>query len=285
VVRIDDAEKEKILGVLFSYASHGTTLGGDNLLYTADYIGYAKRAVECELPDVDALYIAGCSGDINPYPRGTFHWAEWNGLRLGCATTQAALEGQALDGARQLAAAQQHFALPVESPPSLKEARERLARCQAQVDEELAEAREAANDPELPPQKAVDWFTRRNLRNAKKLVAALEAGQEDFEIPLEIQALAVGDLAIVGLPGEIFYNIGRAIATQSPFAHTLVISHANGSAGYIPTSDEIADGGYEIERARANRYGLPIQAHSDQIVIDQGLLALRTCHEALKGSG
>ena len=37
----------------------------------------------------------------------------------------------------------------------------------------------------------------------------------------------------MGLGGEIFNQIGRAIKAGSPFRHTFVITHCNGAAGYL----------------------------------------------------
>ena len=52
----------------------------------------------------------------------------------------------------------------------------------------------------------------------------------------EVQALAVGDdLAIVGLPGEVFAELGLDLRARSPFRHTLVLGLANEAIGYVPT--------------------------------------------------
>ena len=57
----------------------------------------------------------------------------------------------------------------------------------------------------------------------------------------------VGDVAVVGLGGEVFNEIGKAIKTASPFPHTLIITHCNGTAGYLPTKEAYPEGGYEVE--------------------------------------
>ncbi len=68
--------------------------------------------------------------------------------------------------------------------------------------------------------------------------------------PLNISVGRVGDIAFVGLGGEIFNEIGKAIKTSSPFSVTLIITHCNGTAGYLPTGPSYAEGGYEIESSR-----------------------------------
>jgi neutral ceramidase len=92
VIRMDRLDSQEPLALIFSYASHGTTMGGDNFLYTADYPGAAKRFVDGQFPTALSSFIAGCSGDINPYPRGEFRHVDQHGKQLGCAVVQAALD-------------------------------------------------------------------------------------------------------------------------------------------------------------------------------------------------
>jgi len=67
----------------------------------------------------------------------------------------------------------------------------------------------------------------------------------------EVQVLALGDqMAWVGLPGEIFVELGVAVKKASPFPHTIVVGLANGSIGYVPTQKAFAEGGYEVISAR-----------------------------------
>jgi hypothetical protein len=64
--------------------------------------------------------------------------------------------------------------------------------------------------------------------------------------PFAVSVGRVGDVAFVGLGGEVFNEIGKAIKAGSPFPHTFVITHCNGAAGYVPTRASYAEGGYEI---------------------------------------
>jgi len=60
----------------------------------------------------------------------------------------------------------------------------------------------------------------------------------------------VGEIAVVGLGGEVFNQIGRAIKDGSPFKHTFVFTHCNGAGGYLPTRQSYSDGGYEVQGSR-----------------------------------
>jgi hypothetical protein len=57
----------------------------------------------------------------------------------------------------------------------------------------------------------------------------------------------VGDIAFVGLSGEVFNEIGQAIKSASPFPHTFIFTHCNGDFGYVPTTQAYAEGGYEVQ--------------------------------------
>jgi hypothetical protein len=62
---------------------------------------------------------------------------------------------------------------------------------------------------------------------------------------VEVMILRIGPVALVGLPGECFYELGLEIKQQSPAAHTLVAGLCNDAIGYIPTRESFAQGGYE----------------------------------------
>jgi hypothetical protein len=65
--------------------------------------------------------------------------------------------------------------------------------------------------------------------------------------PFNVTVGRVGDIAFVGLGGEVFNGLGQAIKAASPFPLTVVITHCNGAAGYVPTRPSYAEGGYEVQ--------------------------------------
>jgi hypothetical protein len=50
------------------------------------------------------------------------------------------------------------------------------------------------------------------------------------------QAIRIGDTVIVGLPGEIFCQVGLDIKEASPFAHTMAAELTNGNMGYVAST-------------------------------------------------
>ena len=71
-------------------------------------------------------------------------------------------------------------------------------------------------------------------------------------VPLILQALRIGDLAISAIPCEVFVEIGLEIKRKSPFSTTFTTSLANGYNGYLPTPEHHRLGGYETWRARSS---------------------------------
>lgn len=72
------------------------------------------------------------------------------------------------------------------------------------------------------------------------------------KVPVILQALKIGDLAIAAIPCEVFVEIGLEIKKKSPFATTFTTSLANGYNGYLPTPEHHRLGGYETWRARSS---------------------------------
>ena len=104
---------------------------------------------------------------------------------------------------------------------------------------------------------------------AHRILALAEGAGWDGETKAtEVQALAVGnDLAIVGLPGEVFAELGLALRERSPFAHTLVLGLANEAIGYVPTRRAYDEGGYEPTSSR-------LEPGSGERLVDEALALL-----------
>jgi neutral ceramidase len=60
-----------------------------------------------------------------------------------------------------------------------------------------------------------------------------------------LQVMAIGDVAIVGVPAEYFTVFGVDIKSRSPFKHTVVVELANDWIGYLPNLEGHKLGGYQ----------------------------------------
>lgn len=79
----------KLRAVMFGYSCHNTTMGFRKWL--GDYAGYAQEYFEKDHPGVTALFMMGCGGDQNPYPRSELKYAKMHGRSLATAV-EAAIE-------------------------------------------------------------------------------------------------------------------------------------------------------------------------------------------------
>ncbi|MEO1994989.1 MAG: neutral/alkaline non-lysosomal ceramidase N-terminal domain-containing protein, partial [Planctomycetaceae bacterium] len=79
----------KLQAIVFGYACHNTTMGFRKWL--GDYAGFAQEYLEDDHPGVTALFMMGCGGDQNPYPRSELKYAQRHGRTLATAV-EAALE-------------------------------------------------------------------------------------------------------------------------------------------------------------------------------------------------
>jgi hypothetical protein len=81
-----------------------------------------------------------------------------------------------------------------------------------------------------------------------------KAHERDKDQPLpvhdvDVRVMAFGDAAALATnPVELFAEYGLAIKAGSPYPFTLVAELTNGAAGYAPTPEAFAFGGYEVRK-------------------------------------
>lgn len=111
------------------------------------------------------------------------------------------------------------------------------------TDREVADAKEKLERaPQGPLQLVEDIYARETLQLA---------GWPD-RFSTIVQALRIGDLGVCALPGEPFAQTGLNIKAKSTFKNTMMIGMANDYAGYVPTEEQHALGGYETWRAKSS---------------------------------
>jgi hypothetical protein len=67
VIRVDAADTGKPMAVLMNFAAHPTVVGDKNFEFSADYVYYARRAIEHMIGgDVMAIFANGAQGTIAP---------------------------------------------------------------------------------------------------------------------------------------------------------------------------------------------------------------------------
>lgn len=215
------------LAMVNTYALHPDQVGGTALC--ADYGGAEAQLLQQLLGTKCAILCPnGTCGDINHFDFSKP--AAYNrGLHVHVRSGHA-LAGEAIKQLPNLYGA----------GSSLVRAGSRTIQAELRVptDDEVAWAQEAVSSE-------MHGFDTSGLAvvKAHRILRIHHAGQA--EIPVEISAVVVGDGAFVGLPGEIFVELGLGIKTRSPFAYTFVAELCNDAIGYVPTRKAYDEGGYE----------------------------------------
>jgi len=68
VIRVDSVATGKPMAVVMNFAAHPTVLGAENMTFSADFVGYARNALERMVGgDVMAIFANGAQGTISPH--------------------------------------------------------------------------------------------------------------------------------------------------------------------------------------------------------------------------
>src|SRR5262245_26579390 len=116
ILRIDDPSG-KLVGVVCGVACHNTTLGAQDYEISGDYAGHAQRLIEEQHPGAHALFVLGCAGDANPYPRGTHEISLTHGKELA-REVERVLTTKLAPVRGPLRAAFGEASLPLATPPA-----------------------------------------------------------------------------------------------------------------------------------------------------------------------
>ena len=221
VVLIRDAASGKAVAGIVNFAMHLDTMGGT--LYAADYPFFLERALRKELgEDFVLLFGTGTCGDINhiDVTRKDRPTTEQIGGALA-ATVQAGLGGlKPVAPGLTCRGRTVDVPMPQFTPEQLDQARNDITK---------------VGTKDLPFLAQVEACKRLNVE-----------ARGGKSTPLEVQVFRLGeDVAVVGLPGEPFVELGLAIKKASPFGTTLVIELCQDCPGYVPTKKAFAEGSYE----------------------------------------
>jgi len=201
---------------LLSYACHPVVLGPMKKV-SADWPG--AMICQIEKKGYRAIFFQGFSGDIDPV-------SQWN--RWGAGTDlDLELYGQWLS--RRVFKAEKYAVEP--SRNSLKAVETRLAiplriPSKNQMEKEAAEFAKSYAQFPGGSRFAEEW-------KEKALDRASVLRSKPYLENVPLQAMAVGPLKFLGIPGEIFCGLGLKL--QRKWHPLFPLGYANGSIGYIPT--------------------------------------------------
>lgn len=268
VLRFDREGADSI--VLVNFGDHPDTVGGE--LVSADWPGFLRRRLEKSLNNVRCIFFNGAQGDVNHvnvHPSA----GDRNGLtpdfddvcrgygharHMGNVVAGAVL--QVFDKVTytdvdSLKFLQRTIQIPsnMPKPEDLPEARR------------IEALHQAGRDCDLPYE---GMMLTTVVAEAERMLK-LADGPEYFN--MELSALAVGPVAFVGIPGEPFTGIGRALKKAPGWTLVLPTCLTGGDDGYFPMREAYDEGGYE---ARSS----PFRAGVAERIIDEGLSLLAELH-------
>lgn len=217
VLKVESADGT-LRAVLFGYACHNTTLTQAWYEFCGDYAGFAQEYLQADHPGATVLFMTGCGGDQNPYPRGTLPLAQAHGRTLATAVDAALFaKAKPLNGALRSAYAE--IELRYAPVPARAEYERRLA---------------GKDKPESAHAKRMlDRWTKEG-----KLPAT-------YSYP--IQVVRLGDeLSLIALGGEVVVDYSLRLKRELGGPGSVwVAGYSNDVLGYIPNERVLREGGYE----------------------------------------
>ena len=177
-----------------------------------------------------AMVLNGCCGNLNP----------WNPFDPACTPDHRRM-------GRELATMSQRImhSLGFAATAELDWRIERIALPYREIPaarrQEVAEILAAHPAPPRAANGEIDtrWFLAASTRSVEL------CRQREPLFSYEIQVLRLGNVALVGLPGEPFVEGQLEIKTHSPAAYTFVAHLTSHYVGYLPTRAAYARGGHE----------------------------------------
>ena len=265
VLRFDQEGGQSL--VLVNFGDHPDVVGGSKI--SADWPGFLRQTVEKVLDNTKCVFFNGAQGDVNHvnvHPRGGYlndmfmdfddvargyKHAQYMGRVVAGGVLQAFDKVKYVD-VDSIRCAQKFLRVPANLPTA----------------EELPEAKYinemhvAGRDSELP-------YTGMMLTTVVAAAARkvrLENGPQFFEMPLS--AIAIGPVAMFGVPGEPFTGVGRALKEAPGFELVLPTCNTNAKEGYFPMLECYEEGGYEAGSSN-------FKAGVAELMIDAGLELLK----------
>jgi hypothetical protein len=243
VIRLDGDDGSP-LGAVVSFTAHPITVGGITRRWDAEYPGPLRAAIEQAVPGIEPLFVQGCAGDVAPFT----DW--WFGNREASRHSYEArdelgqkLAERALEAYRRIETTPDARVAVASDRLELRRRRHEYSADEIRSVMDEWQARPEPDWPEVWP-RDVHTMTSAQQFPDSYMWGALTMYLDMVErahvpVQAEIQALGVGDAAIVTNPFELFNEVGRRIKQSSPFATTVAAGYTNDYLGYLPPSEDL----------------------------------------------
>ena len=240
---------------MLHHSCHPVVLGVNDEL-SADYPGGVAR--ELAAWGFKGVYLNGPCGDIDPLS---------NAARWGAGTMETvriyghhfASHGLcALEEAGECKTGSPVFASRMISLPAALPDRESVLETQRQ-------ARDKLEDDPCHGRSRIDdeW--------AGEMLEAIDSPEPPTGVPAELQAISLGGVVFVALPGEVFTEIGLKIADAFPQRNVFVLNTSNAVVSYIPTADEFAEDSYAASSSFKYYRSLPLKQGAGELMAEEAI--------------
>jgi hypothetical protein len=229
VITLSVTQEGKPAGVIVSFGCHVTTLTGNNWLYSADYPGYMVESIrKVKGKEYLPMFFNGPCGNVTQvdYRVGfpdTYQECQRIGYLLGVAALEALAGEKAVSGDRVVTSREM---VPLKRISISDEQLIWAQTIMKKVEKEGMPPIQADGIPDAVYAK--DWIEMRK--------------HQDVVDSLEVMVVRIGDVAFVGLPGEVFAEFGMEIKAGSPCKNTIVTGLTNDDKNYFPTKESFTQG-------------------------------------------
>ena len=218
VLRVESL-KGDVRAIVFGYACHATTLGGEFYKVSGDWPGTAMKNLEAVYSGAIAFFLTGCGGDANPQPRGKLSDVAEHGLEMAGAVA-GVLSRPMTELSGSLKTAFDQAQLQLDPPPSREVFAERL--------------------------KNQDVFVGRHAQRNLDRLARGEALPSGYSAPVQVWRFGK-DLTLVAMSGEVVVDYALRLKRELGQERLWVAGYSNDVFAYIPSSRILLEGGYEAE--------------------------------------
>ena len=222
-------------------------------ILTADLVGVFRTELENQL-GIEVCYFSGAGGNLNPKSRITSENITADYKEQGAALAKYAVDvydslTEAATGEVKSRMVTSTYGTDHSDDHLLDVAKDLYSRYQKGT-------LSAAEVKELGKEYGIQ-----GTYHAGAIVGKADEGRtRDFEH----YTIAIGDVAFVGAPEEMFDTNGKQIKEGSPYKMTFILTYCNGSNGYIPSELAWEHGGYEVYKTKFAR-------GTAELIVDQFL--------------
>ena len=265
VLRFDREGADTV--VLVNFGNHPDTVGGSKI--SADWPGFLCKRLEKSLDNVKCIFFNGAQGDVNHVnvkaKDGDFNdmFNDFDDVARGYG--HARHMGNVMAGAVLQVYDKVNY-IDVDSVKSIQKTINVASNRPRPEDMpkayEIDKLHNEGRDDEIPF-KGMELTTV--VAEAARMIRLKDA-PETF--PMLLSGVAIGNVALIGIPGEPFNGVGIGLKEAEGWSLVLPTCITNGYEGYFPMKDAYDEGGYE---ARSSRF----KSGGAETIINEGLQLLK----------